>query len=254
MLPAHGYRWQCAGRTDDFRRILRQSTGPRASRAGTGRNASTRQCHGPRGAAPLQFIHGVATVGRHAVAPDADGAAAGDDARAEALHASRRTPAPAPSAISPTAPRSRPRPTRRSSTFRNRCPSSPSEQIRDQNYQGLTDVTRYVPERRRPPGRGQSRRARHPRRRFQRELLRQRLSRRRAVFPRPVQRPEHRGAEGPERADLRPRRRRRRCSTARSRRPTAPASTRRPRRPAPGATGASRSMRAKPSTRTSRRG
>ena len=32
------------------------------------------------------------------------------------------------------------------------------------------------PERRRPPGRRQSRRARHPRRRFQRELLRQRLS------------------------------------------------------------------------------
>ena len=78
---------QRADRIDDFRRILRQSTGPRAIRAGTGRNASTRQCHRPRGAAPHQFLHGLAPVGQHAVAPHADGAAAGDDARAKAIHA-----------------------------------------------------------------------------------------------------------------------------------------------------------------------
>ena len=132
----------------------------------------------------------------------------------------RRTPAPAPSAITPTAPRSRPRPTRRWSTFRSRSPSSPRSFIQRPELPGPHRRHALRAGRRRPPGRRQSRRTRHPRRRFQRELLRQRLSRRRAIFPRSLQHPEHRGAEGAERADLRPRRRRRPRSTARSRRPT----------------------------------
>ena len=60
--------------------------------------------------------------------------------------------------------------------------------------------------RRRPSGRGQSRRTCHSRRRFERELLRQRLPRRRSDLPRSLQHAKHRGAEGTERAHLRPRR------------------------------------------------
>ena len=107
--------------------------------------------------------------------------------------------------------------------------------------------------RRHPPGRRQSRRTRHSRRRFQRQLLRQRLSRRRAVFPRPLQRAEHRDPEGTERADLRPRRRRRPAQPHAQGSRRHQRSTRRRRRPDPTATGASRSMPARPSTRTSRR-
>ena len=61
-----------------------------------------------------------------------------------------------------------------------------------------------------PSGRRQPRRTRDPRRRFQRQLLRQRFSRRRAVLPRHLQRPERRSAEGPGGAGVRTRRRRRR--------------------------------------------
>ena len=48
-------------------------------------------------------------------------------------------------AMTPSAARRRPRPTRRCSTCRSRSPSSPSRLIRDQAMQGMADVVRYVP-------------------------------------------------------------------------------------------------------------
>ena len=102
--------------------------------------------------------------------------------------------------------------------------------------------------RRRASGRRQPRRTRHPRRRFKRELLRQRLSRRRSISPRSLQHAKHRGPEGAERADLRPRRRRRPCQ------PHAQGSRRHADLRGDGAdrlllaTGASPSMPARPST------
>ena len=60
-------------------------------------------------------------------------------------------------------------------------------------------------------GRGQSRHDRTARQFEHRRLLRRRRARRRPVFPRFLQRRPRRGAERPERDDLRPRRRRRSC-------------------------------------------
>ena len=74
----------------------------------------------------------------------------------------------------------------------------------------IGDVVRYVPGHHRAPGREQPRPGHHPRQQLVGRLLRRRRARRRAVLPRPLQPRSRRGAEGPERDDLRPRRRRRR--------------------------------------------
>ena len=58
-------------------------------------------------------------------------------------------------------------------------------------------------------GRGQSRPGRHSRAKLERGLFRQRNPRRRPIFPRPLQHPARRSAQGPDRDDLRARRRRR---------------------------------------------
>jgi len=67
-------------------------------------------------------------------------------------------------------------PTRRWSTFRSRLASSPRTSSGDQNFQGLTDVTRYVPGVAVHQGRRQSRRTGDPGRGFERQFLRQRPS------------------------------------------------------------------------------
>ena len=81
--------------------------------------------------------------------------------------------------------------------------------IRDQSFQSLTDVTRYVPGVAIHQGEGNRDELVIRGVDFQRQFLRQRFSRRRPVFPRPLQRAERRNPERTERADLRPRRRRR---------------------------------------------
>ena len=101
--------WRHAGRIDGFRRVPRQSAGPRASRAGSGLNASSRQRHGPRRAAPLEFVHGLATLWHHALAAHADGAPSGDDAF---------RPFPAIVTITPSTPIRRTRSFPRSATYR----------------------------------------------------------------------------------------------------------------------------------------
>ena len=85
-----------------------------------------------------------------------------------------------------------------------------NELIKDQLMMSIGDVVRYVPGHQRAPGREQPRPGDHPRQQLLGRLLRQRRARRRAVLPRPLQPRSRRGAEGAERADLRPRRRRRR--------------------------------------------
>ena len=84
------------------------------------------------------------------------------------------------------------------------------ELIQDQLMMSIGDVVRYVPGITAAPGREQPRPGDHPRQQLVGRLLRERRARRRAVLPRPLQPRARRGAEGPERDDLRPRRRRRR--------------------------------------------
>ena len=69
------------------------------------------------------------------------------------------------------------------------------------------------------PGREQPRPDHHPRQQLVGRLLRRRRARRRAVLPRSLQPRSRRGAQGPQRHDLRPRRRRRRRQPRDARRP-----------------------------------
>ena len=85
------------------------------------------------------------------------------------------------------------------------------QQVQDIGAQRIEDVVRYVPGRQLAPGRRQSRSARHSRAEFDRRFLRQRHARRRADLSRPLQHRAARIPQGPERDDLRPRRRRRRA-------------------------------------------
>ena len=69
--------------------------------------------------------------------------------------------------------------------------------IRDQGFSQLTDVTRYVPGVAVHQGEGNRDEFVIRGCRFKRKLFRQRISGRRPVFPRPLQRPERRNSEGP---------------------------------------------------------
>ena len=82
------------------------------------------------------------------------------------------------------------------------------QQIEDQQLRSVADLLLSSPAR--PTSRrGQPRPDRAARQQQHRRLLRRRRARRRPIFPRFLQRRPGRGAEGPERDDLRPRRRRR---------------------------------------------
>ena len=82
--------------------------------------------------------------------------------------------------------------------------------IADQRMASMADVDALHAGRRHRAGRRQPRHADPPRQQHDLGLLRRRRSRRRPVLPRRLQRRSRRGAQGPERHDLRPRRRRRR--------------------------------------------
>ena len=106
-------------------------------------------------------------------------------------------------------PARRPRPTPTSSNIPQALTIVSASQIEDQQLRSVADLLTFVPGASYGTGEGNRDTDRLARQFEHRRLLRRRGARRRPVFPRLLQRRPRRGAQGPERDDLRPRRRRR---------------------------------------------